>query len=334
MVCFGWLLFWAVASALDLSSLSGPLPYLGSQVEVNQPFSTPPYLQPQWSATVLFEGKSLGTQWKDRRLASPVLQHEHRAWAEGWHGRVPLRQARREVPAELLCYFAIVSPQLVANVPSTDNRTWGGFGVNGTCDTMGRKYADFFAWMALAKPIGEKVIHDTPCSVHRAEYAGPVLGDNDTIIMTACVVSNGTVLEVSQRIPAGKFSGTQTYRFLNISVGDPGETAFQSSYACAKQYPHSLCPSQGVQTLDIYRIFGKGEPLELQNRDTGDVLGDVSFVCTQGSGASYESKFITHWQVDVSTAFAQRNPPGLGTASATTTWMWAINTASWSNEPV
>lgn len=50
-------------------------------------------------------------------------------------------------------------------------------------------------------------------------YAGPVLGDNDTIIMTACVVSNGTVLEVSQRIPAGKFSGTQTYRFLNISVG-------------------------------------------------------------------------------------------------------------------
>ncbi|CAJ1363577.1 unnamed protein product, partial [Effrenium voratum] len=295
MVCFGWLLFSAVASALDLSSLSGPLPYLGSQVEVNQPLSTPPYLQPQWSATVLFEGKSLGTQWKD---GMGVFHYDR--LGERYRLNYSATSQLFRPNTKLLL------DQLVANVPSTDNRTWGGFGVNGTCDTMGLKYADFFAWMALAKPIGEKVIHDTPCSVHRAEYAGPVLGDNDTIIMTACVVSNGTVLEVSQRIPAGKFSGTQTYRFLNISVGDPGETAFQSSYACAKQYPHSLCPSEGVQTLDIYRIFGKGEPLELQNRDTGDVLGDVSFVCTQGSGASYESKFITHWQVDVSTAFAQK----------------------------
>eukprot|EP00439_Symbiodinium_sp_Y106_P055851 s672_g7.t2 len=105
------------------------------------------------------------------------------------------------------------------------------------------------------------------------------MGKATDVNMTACVADDGSVLEMVQM------------------VGGTG-----------KNWPAKPCEDEEVETLDIYRIFGKGEPQVLSNRDTGDVLGDVSFICTQGSGAEYESKFITHWKVNVSKAFGQLRP--------------------------
>lgn len=65
------------------------------------------------------------------------------------------------------------------------------------------------------------------------------------------------------------------------------------------------CIDDRVSTLDVYRMFGAPEPLELDNWNCGDALGDLAFVCTQGSAEASLDKLITHWNVNVSHNFGQ-----------------------------
>lgn len=99
--------------------------------------------------------------------------------------------------------------------------------------------------------------------------------------------------------------GYQEFHISDAVVGDPGEAAFTESKAC-NEYPAPPCDADtGVASLRLYRIFGPPEPDVLENRNTGDALGDLSFVCTQGSGAAYRSKLITMWSVDVRKDYGQ-----------------------------
>lgn len=79
-----------------------------------------------------------------------------------------------------------------------------------------------------------------------------------------------------------------------------------NAYAAPKCVVNPLSPSS--TTIDIYRVHGQKEPLELYNRDAGDALGDVSFLCQQlprTAEAIYGNKLVSHWTVKVNTSFGQ-----------------------------
>jgi len=159
---------------------------------------------------------------------------------------------------------------------------------------------DLFAWLPAARNVGQKEIDGKSCDIWEYKVHSAGFGNID---WSLCLADGNLPLEYTQKI-SGKFTGDVSYRFSKHVLAPPGEAAFEMSDAC-KHFPAPPCKSQGVKTVDTYRIWGPPEPLELANRNTGDVLGDVSFVCTQGSSALYRSKLITHWSVTVDTSFGQ-----------------------------
>mmetsp|Transcript_57218 Transcript_57218/g.185979 ORF Transcript_57218/g.185979 Transcript_57218/m.185979 type:complete len:335 (+) Transcript_57218:107-1111(+) len=188
----------------------------------------------------------------------------------------------------------------------------GGSGINltfgkdddGVCNPLHlpMRWSDMFAWLQYAKPAGQKIVRGETCSVWSLRLTKP-------LVMNAsiCVGSDSLPREFNQSIggPGSAFSSSAFMQFFNATAEDPGEAAFAPTKACDTHYPTKPCPDGKVIKMDTYRIWSPPEPFELANRDTGDVMGDLSFVCTQGSGAAYKSKVISQWSVEVSSAFGQ-----------------------------
>lgn len=177
----------------------------------------------------------------------------------------------------------IKQDQLTMALPngnSSSNLTWGD-GDDTTCLSWfgsGTKYNDLFAFLRFAIPAGTEVIHGEVCNVWSLDVAA------QGVSLSACIAEDGYPRVLNQTfILASKWSGFTRMRFSNIRPGKPGEEVFMVSRACATSYPMPPCRDVRVAAIDVYRLFGPPEPLELDNRNGGDVLGDLAFVCTQGS---------------------------------------------------
>merc|ERR1740121_1640300 len=166
----------------------------------------------------------------------------------------------------------------------------------------GGSYSDIFAWarLGLAKLTDKKVVDGEPCSVWTLDQL-----EEMGLYFSACVAADGVPREMNQTRTRGTWSGSTYMTFTDVKTVPPNDVVFKPTYGCAKNYPTPPCEDKQVAPLDLYRIWGLPEPLDLQNRNTGDVLGDLSFVCTQGYSEAYRSKLITHWRVNVSHDFGQ-----------------------------
>lgn len=96
--------------------------------------------------------------------------------------------------------------------------------------------------------------------------------------------------------------GNSQMKFLNVQGGPQKDAVFAPSTACATSYPTRACPSQGVTNLDLYRVHGVSEPLELENRNLGDGLGDMGFFCLM---AANDSSLVSRWTVSADTSWGQ-----------------------------
>lgn len=268
------------------------LPLLQGGLIHDRPAAPGPKLAPQFSAKLVYSGEMMGVNFTDG--------------VGTFHYDRP-GQRRRMTYTVVSSYYRPNATQnqdeLAKNVqfgPSS-NMTFN----SQVCMVFGgpHSYMDMFAWMDVALPQGWKVIEGEACRMWSFKVQTPYLDIDES----ACVGTDGIPREVSETFGdiSGKFSGHSHYRLTPTSARDPGDAAFEVSQACATNYPVPPCAVDKVSRLDVYRVFGPPEPLLLQDRNAGDVLGDASFVCTQASGASYRSKLITHWSVNVSESFGQ-----------------------------
>lgn len=172
-----------------------------------------------------------------------------------------------------------------------------GEGKHGVCLPGSTPYFDLFSWTQDAMQNGKtKVIGGESCEIWEldAQFFG-----ND-MHFSACIAADSVPRELMQTM----HSGHVRYSFSNVRLGHMNDQIFKISEAC-NNYPNKPCESDIISTLHVYRVFGPLEPMRLENRNAGDILGDLSFMCTQGSSNSYRSKFITKWSVRVSNAWGQ-----------------------------
>mmetsp|Transcript_32612 Transcript_32612/g.75782 ORF Transcript_32612/g.75782 Transcript_32612/m.75782 type:complete len:405 (-) Transcript_32612:135-1349(-) len=99
--------------------------------------------------------------------------------------------------------------------------------------------------------------------------------------------------------------------FSNVTAGTPADDAFAPSQACAAHFPLPLCPQStndhdGVVKLNVYRIQGPHEPLELANRNSGDALGDMLFTCGTGTSGG-AGRLIVRYVVMANSSWGQFN---------------------------
>jgi len=178
-------------------------------------------------------------------------------------------------------------------------------GENGVCMpgfvNNGTPYEDPFSWMRQADPVGSKDVQGVKCTIYKQSKQTPRL----RFEIAVCVDTDGLPREYNQSGGFGAFSMTNVMRLSNFKLADPGDDAFKVTDGCSKYYPRPPCPDSRVGPIDVYRVFGPPEPQELDDRNTGDVLGDLAFICTQGASDEYTKKVITHWKVNVSYAFGQ-----------------------------
>jgi len=253
-----------------------------------------PTVAPEWSADLLFDGNMMGM----------IVSH---GVGRFLYDR-PNKRSRTTTTARM-DYFR------ENGTFSQDQLMEGGLmnfsigvGSNGTCMPFGGGKMsvpwDTFGWTVHATWRGRATVGGEACDLWATEQP---YATGTKVHLSACIGADLLPRIINSTVEGtGKFSGSQVMRFSSFSVGAPGDDAFAPSWACANAYPAPPCESRGTQELNIYRIWGgPPEPLSLENRDTGDVLGDLSFVCTQGAGAEYESKLITRWLVNVSTDYGQ-----------------------------
>lgn len=93
--------------------------------------------------------------------------------------------------------------------------------------------------------------------------------------------------------------------FSNVEVGDLDDQTFAISNACATNYPTPLCPYTGIQTLNLYRIHSAKEPNQIENRNAGDALGDLSFMCEKDGAAKFKDALVTHWRLETNASWGQ-----------------------------
>mmetsp|Transcript_39065 Transcript_39065/g.103232 ORF Transcript_39065/g.103232 Transcript_39065/m.103232 type:complete len:464 (+) Transcript_39065:106-1497(+) len=254
----------------------------------------PPTVPPQWSANLLsYSANMMGINFTD-------------GVGQFFYDRNNSRMRTTYTVSN--DYFRPHAKQLqdtlCANVTGYSKRNMTmGEGKDGACMSFGSmfEYSDMFYWLPKAEYTGSRMAIDGPCDVWSARVNHSAFGHGYT---EACFGPEGAARDFTQ-VLYGKFSLYQNMTFSNVSVGGLSESDWAPSYACGENYPAAPCEGHGVETLELYRIFGPPEPVELVNRNTGDDLGDLSFLCTQASGKFYRSKQVTFWSVKVDTAYGQ-----------------------------
>lgn len=286
MSTFRAVLMAVMAAAFAQDDLAGEVSKALALMSLSNELVTGPTVAPSWSADLIYDGTMVGTNFS-RSPGYIYYDRPGERYRMKYLARTDFFKPNATQEWDQLC----------------DSRSGVsvtvGSGSNGACLHFGQRYQDLFVWLPYSKHVGRKVLEGRPCDVWKLDVQmGP-----SVIELSACVDAQGLPHEYNMAT-SGKFSGNTTYSFSHHNVSVPGDARFGQTFAC-EHYPPPPCESQGTTTLDVYRIFGPPEPLELDSRNTGDVLGDTSFVCTQGSSSFYQSKLITRWSVRVDTAFGQ-----------------------------
>lgn len=199
---------------------------------------------------------------------------------------------------------------LSKNTTGLNSNTTVGRGDDAVCKASTVPYSDPFAWLIDAQRNGSSVVDGEPCEIW-VGFGGfsMAIFQLPAANMSLCITKLGAPREwnISATIPIGGMSNvfSVTYHFFNVEVGHLPETAFDNSDACATNYPTSACPSTEIETLNLYRIHSLEEPDDLGNRNLGDALGDMAFMCETSQQGALQSNVVTWWQVDSSTSYGQ-----------------------------
>jgi len=196
--------------------------------------------------------------------------------------------------------------QLDVALPSglLSSNTTIGLGAAGVCEPdppSGESFHDMFSWIGGATPAGRGEVSGEPCDIFRTSDPGRHSGSNYSV----CVGTEGLPLEFNRSRHFGGFSGETRLRFSRFRLGSPGDDAFRRSEACEEHFPRPPCADRGVSTIDVYRVYESAEPLALEDRNAGDTLGDLAFICIRGAVAGEADNLVAHWKVNVSHAFGQ-----------------------------
>jgi len=203
-----------------------------------------------------------------------------------------------------------VYDSVTTNTTGLNVNTTVGTGDDAVCKAMSEPYADPFAWLASARRNGSSIVGGDACDLWVGSGSmSSFVFKMPSVNMSICIAKDGSPREwnVSLVVPIGG-SGqtlTQTYVFSNVTVGHITDDFFKNSNACASNYPTQACPSAGVETLNLYRIHTSTEPNDLANRNLGDALGDMAFMCEVSQQGALASNVVTWWQVDTSTDYGQ-----------------------------
>lgn len=242
-----------------------------------------PTIAPQFSAKIIYDGGFMGIKYHD---GHGVMYYDGPG------------QRSRMTYTVTMDYFTPNMTQLQDNLncnTSLANNQTIGAGEEAVCLVWTFfPYRDMFSWTRYALPHGSKMVGNQSC--WSWELKVPIYG----VDFSVCV-KDGVPLQLNQSMGYG---GNTLITLSDFQAGDPGSAVFEPTKACATDWPVAPCQDAEVTALDVYRIWGgPPEPLELQNRNGGDVLGDLAFVCTQAT--TYSNKLITHWGVRARQDFGQ-----------------------------
>mmetsp|Transcript_80086 Transcript_80086/g.194152 ORF Transcript_80086/g.194152 Transcript_80086/m.194152 type:complete len:448 (-) Transcript_80086:101-1444(-) len=202
-------------------------------------------------------------------------------------------------PGDHLCMDQL-SVNYTDQVPGYNMNMTVGEGADSVCKVFPNPYYDTFALLALAKHQGSSSVAGEPCDLWVASWQ--VQGT--AINASACIGADGVPRQFNQTTNmAYKAAASQVLTFSNISVGPQPEEAFRPSEACTERWPAAPCPEVSVEPLMLYRVRSPKEPNTLENRNTGDALGDMAFFCDL-SGLD-ESQVVTSWSVQANSSWGQ-----------------------------
>jgi len=198
-------------------------------------------------------------------------------------------------PGDRLCI-----DQLGANVSTEFNANITiGEGPNSVCKVIPSPYYDMFAILHLAEHQGSGSVAGEPCEVWALSLKASGYESN----VSACIAADGVPRQYNMTSNvAFKLAGSKFLTFSNISVGPPGDAAFEPSEVCRERWPMPPCPSSAVETLDLYRVRSPKEPNSAVNRNLGDALGDMAFFCDLSLD---ETQVVTHWAVEANNSWGQ-----------------------------
>jgi len=241
-------------------------------------------LAPAWSAHAEVGyssdglGKKIGTYWRD-------------TFKSAWRIKACALQTLFH-PTDHTC-----TDELSKNSSGYDNLNMTvGVGDDSVCKAFPTSYYDLFAALKYATRTGSARVGGVSCSVWALE--------TPTYNVSACVASDGVPRQFNLSTGlAYKAASAQFYTFSNVTVGQPSDSVFAPSDACANKYPMPPCPNLAVQPLDLYRVRSSGEPNVLANRNLGDALGDMAFFCDL-AGVD-PSQVVTHWSVQANSSWGQ-----------------------------
>lgn len=221
-------------------------------------------------------------------------------------------QRSRQTLAVQFDFMAPDQPQphydiLSKNVGGLNRNITVGEGMDAVCRPAHKAlYIDAFDGLTSGRWMGSRVIDAVPCEVWSFNST------DGFSHVSVCLAADGipremnTTADMISGVSQRAFPGTTRYVFTNVQSGAPDET-FVTSKACSSRYPTPPCPGNSVSQLDLYRIHGPEEPVSLANRNVGDALGDMFFMCEKSAASKLMSKSVTHWQVWANASWGQYN---------------------------
>ncbi|CAE8712987.1 unnamed protein product [Polarella glacialis] len=249
-----------------------------------------PYLAPSWSAdfglNVGIFAQSHGFYFHDR----PHLRNRQ-VWT------LPIGLFR---PGDVAYYD-------ILNIGSWHNVTVGQASDAVCKPTPQAHYFDLMSGLDHGTHMGSRVVEGTACEVWAASLP-------DGTRTEACIAEDGVPRELNSTAnmmighTTAAFKGITSLRFNNVRFGALSEDTFAQTTACASKYPTPPCSvprSTQMTTLNLYRIRSASEPDEIQNRNVGDALGDMAFLCAEEAGKVYNGSVITHWRLTANTSWGQ-----------------------------
>mmetsp|Transcript_122950 Transcript_122950/g.244619 ORF Transcript_122950/g.244619 Transcript_122950/m.244619 type:complete len:431 (-) Transcript_122950:177-1469(-) len=251
-----------------------------------------PVLAPSWTASV-------NLTYSSGKLASSQGKWSYDGPRQRWRLSTCMNETIFRTAGDSIC-----NDQLAVNATQRNglqvNLTVGQ-GAGQVCKAYRQPYYDFFALLAHSERIGNSSVGGEPCDIWAISFSSV------NFTLSACVAADGVPrqLNVSNGAVSYKLLNQMIYTLSDPHIGHISDDAFAPSDACAFRYPQPACTTVAKQVvpLTVYRVHDQKEPLYLENRNTGDALGDMAFFCdVAGLDAT---QFVTKWSVAANASWGQ-----------------------------
>jgi len=250
---------------------------------------------PQWSAAITYDYAVMGSSNMSGGVGSFLydsLQQRHRFTLRNPY---PIFHVGDELVQDQIC--------INNSAGGLCNTTIGLAGQEGSCvPSAAAEYQDTFWWLQFAVHNGTKTMSGESCDIYAFEGTGalPLLGHGLHLRLETCLRRDGAPLELIEQIVGSKFKFYYPFQFHNVTLGAPDSSVFKATEAC-EHSPTAACAEGGVDFIKVWRIWAPPEPLSLANKNAGDVMGDLSFICAEASAEGYSGKLVTEWSIQVNT---------------------------------